>query len=94
MWADVLSIQWKGPVWRELQRSYHQHFVKVLFELVDVGVRLQALSVLHHAADHELVILLHEEATFKHLLALAHQLQIKCNGLNRRATQTENVYRD
>lgn len=77
-----------------LQMSYHQHLVKVLFELVDVGVGMQALSVGHHAADHELVILFHEEAAFEHLLALAHQLQGKCKWLNRRATEREHVHRD
>lgn len=93
-WADVLSIQWEGPVRRELRRTYHQHLVKVLFKLVNVGVGLQALSFGDHAADHELVILFHEEAAFEHLLALAHQLQVKCNRLNRGETQREHVYRD
>lgn len=76
----------------ELRRSYHQHLVKVLLELVDVGVCLQVLSVGHHAAEHELVILLHEEAAFEHLLTLAHQLQIKCNRLKHKAAQREHLH--
>lgn len=73
--------------------SYHQHLVKVLFKLVNVGVCLQALGVGHHAAEHELVILFHEEAASEHLLTLTHQLQIKCNQLNHKAAQWENLRR-
>ncbi|TNN61759.1 hypothetical protein EYF80_027981 [Liparis tanakae] len=34
----------------------------------------EALSVGHHAAQHELIILLHQKTTFQNLFALTHQL--------------------
>lgn len=58
---QIFMYEWTGPKSRrgKPQRSYHQHLMKVLFKLVNVGVRLQALSICHHASQHELIILFH-----------------------------------
>lgn len=58
--------------------------MKVLFKLINIGIYLQALSIGDHAAQHELIILLHQETTFKDLLTLTHQLQ-STNMLKHRA---------
>lgn len=60
---------------KESEGSYHKHLVKIFLELINIGICLQALSISHHAAQHELIVLLHQKTTFKNLLTLTHQLQ-------------------
>lgn len=67
------------------EESYHQHLMEVFFKLINIGIYLQALSIGDHAAQHELIILLHQETTFKDLLTLTHQLQSTDNMLEHRA---------
>ncbi len=64
-----------GRGWRKGLESYHQHLVKVLFKLINIGICLKALSISHHTPQHELIILFHQETTFKNFLTLTHQLQ-------------------
>lgn len=69
--VDYLKPPWL-PARREgnSREPYHQHLMKVLFKFIDVGVGLQALCICPHTSQHELIILLHQEATFKDLFAL------------------------
>ena len=51
----------------------HQHLVQILLEGVDVAVGLA--QVVQHLVQHELVVLLHQQAALQHLPALSHQLR-------------------
>lgn len=59
--------------------------MKVLFKLINIGIYLQTLRIGDHASQHELIILLHQETTFKDLLTLTHQLQSPNNMLKHSA---------
>lgn len=61
-----------------VRRPYHEHLVQVLLEGVHVAVSLVAVE--QHFMQHELVVLLHQQATLQHLLALTHQLHTDSQG--------------